>query len=105
MGGDMGGDMGGGGGVGTGGVKTSSSLVARRPWPEHDPDMCVEDVVGVGVQINGKRRDSIDLPKDCTEDEARQATFDLPRLHKYLDGKEVKKFVYVPGRIINIVVA
>ena len=39
------------------------SLVAQRLWPDHDPGMCVEDMVGIGVQINGKRRDSIELPR------------------------------------------
>ena len=54
------------------------------------------------VQVNGKTRGSLELAVDATEDEARAAASEV--VQKQLEGKDVKKFIYVPKRIINFVV-
>ena len=58
---------------------------------------------GVAVQINGKVRAEIKIAKDAAEAEARELAAASKNVQKFLDGKEVKKFIYVPGRIINFV--
>ena len=55
-------------------------------------------------QVNGKVRGNIQLAKDADEEQARELAFGDEKVAKFVDGKEVKKFIYVPGRIVNIVV-
>ncbi|EYF00767.1 leucine--tRNA ligase [Chondromyces apiculatus] len=76
--------------------------LAYEPWPTWDEALCVDDVVEVPVQVNGKVRGRIILAKDATEDQARAAA--LESVGSTLAGKQVKKFIYVPGKIANVVV-
>lgn len=73
-------------------------------WPTYDEALLVEDTVSVGAQVNGKVRATITLAPDATEEEARELTLANENIQKWLDGKEIKKFIYVPGRIISLVV-
>ena len=56
------------------------------------------------AQVNGKLRATIETPKDVSKDAAVAAAQALPALAKYLDGKDVKKIIYVPSKILNLVV-
>jgi len=76
--------------------------LAYEPWPTYDEALCQDNTVELGVQVNGKTRGSLELAVDATEDEARAAASEVVK--KQLEGKEVKKFIYVPKRIINFVV-
>jgi len=78
--------------------------LAYAPWPEFDEAKCEETSVTMGVQVNGKARGSISLPKDATEAMAKELALADEKVAKFVDGKEIKKFIYVPGRIVNIVV-
>ena len=78
--------------------------LAYEPWPTFDPALCVADTVSMGVQVNGKVRATIELPPDADEAAARAAALADAKVLKFIDGKEVKKFIYVPGRIVNVVV-
>ena len=72
-------------------------------WPEADPDLLIEETVEIAVQINGKLRATINL--DPTADQKTfedQALADL-NVQKYLENKEIKKIIFIPGRLINIV--
>ncbi|EOD35437.1 leucyl-tRNA synthetase [Emiliania huxleyi CCMP1516] len=77
--------------------------LAYEPWPEYDEAKCVETDVVMAVQVNGKVRAEIKIAKDAAEAEARELAAASENVQKFLDGKEVKKFIYVPGRIINFV--
>ena len=55
------------------------------------------------VQINGKLRDRIEVPADIDEPRAKELAVESEAVQKFLDGKEPKKIVYVPGRLVNIV--
>mmetsp|Transcript_8919 Transcript_8919/g.28303 ORF Transcript_8919/g.28303 Transcript_8919/m.28303 type:complete len:859 (-) Transcript_8919:181-2757(-) len=79
--------------------------VSHQPWVVFDPDLCVDETVTVAVQVNGKVRAKLDLAPDESEDAARHAALAEPAVAKFADGKEIKKFIYVPGRIINLVLA
>jgi leucyl-tRNA synthetase len=60
--------------------------------------------VTLAVQINGKLRGTLDLPRDCGQDEAREAALALPAVQKHLAEQAPRKVIVVPNRIVNIVV-
>jgi leucyl-tRNA synthetase len=80
------------------------TLVVDTPWPEYDPALLVEDHVTIAIQVNGKLRGSVDLPKDSGEDEARDAAMALDTVSSAIAGKAIRKIIYVPNRILNVVV-
>jgi leucyl-tRNA synthetase len=80
------------------------TLLVDAPWPSADPAMLIDETVTVGVQVNGKLRGTIELPKDSGEDDARAAALALPNVSKAIDGKPPRKVIVVPNRIVNVVV-
>ncbi|MDP3964027.1 MAG: class I tRNA ligase family protein [bacterium] len=82
-----------------------ASSIHREPWPTYDPSSMEDESVSIAVQIGGKTRGAITAPKDADEANVRVAVHADPRLQKYLEGKEVKKTVFVKNRLINILVA
>jgi leucyl-tRNA synthetase len=78
--------------------------VHTQAWPIFDPALTVEDAVEVAVQVNGKVRDRISLPLAAPEDAARDAAMSSPRVAPYLEGKQIVRVIYVPDRLLNIVV-
>jgi leucyl-tRNA synthetase len=79
-------------------------LVSVAPWPQADPALLVEDRVRVVVQVNGKKRDDVEVAADASEDELRAAALASERVRALLDGREPRKVVVVPGRLVNVVV-
>jgi leucyl-tRNA synthetase len=79
-------------------------LVAQAPWPQLEPALLVEDTLTLPVQINGKKRADVTVPRDASEAEIRAAVLELDAVKKALEGKPPKKVIIVPGRIINVVV-
>jgi leucyl-tRNA synthetase len=80
------------------------SSVAYQPWPTYDEVLCRDDVVEIAVQVNGKVRGRITLAPDAPESEARRAAESDPNVAQHVAGKPIKKFLYVPGKIVNVVV-
>jgi leucyl-tRNA synthetase len=80
-----------------------TDLLVDQPWPVADPELVRDDRVTVAVQINGKVRDTVDLPRDCPEEDARAAALDSPNVIRMLEGRAVRKVIIVPNRIINVV--
>jgi leucyl-tRNA synthetase len=72
-------------------------------WPEHDESKLVEDTIKIIFQVNGKYRGDAQLPADVSKDEAIAAAKATERVQNFIEGKEIKKEIYVPGRIVNIV--
>ncbi|MEZ5815293.1 MAG: leucine--tRNA ligase [Alphaproteobacteria bacterium] len=79
------------------------TLLAQSPWPEVDESLLANDTVTIGVQVNGKMRAQITLAPDAAEDTAREAALAQDNVQKAMDGKEIRKFIYVPGKIVNVV--
>lgn len=77
--------------------------LAYHPWVEYDEALCVDNTVKMGVQVNGKKRGEIEIPKDADQDGAMAEAMKVQSVSNQLDGKDVKKVIYVPGRILNIV--
>ncbi|WP_448205192.1 leucine--tRNA ligase [Azospirillum sp. sgz302134] len=81
-----------------------STLLVDQPWPEADPSLVVEDAVTVAVQVNGKLRATLELPRDMAKDAAEQAALADANVQRALEGKPVRKVIVVPNRVINVVV-
>lgn len=73
-------------------------------WPVPNQDLLIDTEVVVGVQINGKLRAEIPIKSGSSEEEIKEAVLLLPRIKEYLGDREIKKFIVVPNRIINIVI-
>ena len=80
-----------------------TGLVAQAPWPKADPAMLVEDRVTLPIQINGKRRAEISVPKDMAASEVEKIVLGDEAVVKALAGATPKKLIVVPGRIVNVV--
>ncbi|MFA5358733.1 MAG: alpha/beta fold hydrolase [Patescibacteria group bacterium] len=78
--------------------------ITVRPWPKYDEKLIVDDVVSLVVQVNGKLRENIEVAKDITEKEATELVLASEKIQKWLEGKTPKKIIFVPGKLINIVV-
>jgi len=79
--------------------------LAYVPWPEFDPSLVKDDVVEIGVQVNGKHRGTITLAVDADEETAKTAAMAVERVRVHVEGKTVKKFIYVKGKIVSFIVA
>ena len=79
-------------------------LCSAAAWPEVDAALLVEDSVTLPIQVNGKRRAEISVPKTASKDEVEAAALALPALQSFVADKDIKKVIVVPGRIVNIVV-
>jgi leucyl-tRNA synthetase len=78
--------------------------IHQQRWPEYNPDLVVEEMITLVVQVNGKVRARVEVPADITEEAAREAALAEPNVQRHIAGKEIRKIVYVPGRLVNIVV-
>jgi leucyl-tRNA synthetase len=78
--------------------------VHQQAWPSYDPALTQANEVEVVVQINGKVRDRLMLPVDLAENDARTRALAQPKIAEAVNGREPRKVIYVPGRLINIVV-
>ncbi|WP_291734294.1 leucine--tRNA ligase [Leisingera sp. F5] len=79
-------------------------LIATAAWPIADEKMLVDDTVTMPIQINGKRRAEISVPKDMPKEEVEKLALAHDAVVKALDGGQPKKLIVVPGRIVNVVV-
>ncbi len=78
--------------------------IFRSSWPEYDPAATVGDTIEIAVQVNGKLRDSIQVPADADQGLVEKAAFESPKVKSFVDGKQILKKIYVAGRLLNIVV-
>ena len=79
-------------------------LVTLAAWPQADEAFLVEDTVTMPIQINGKRRAEISVPKDMAKEEIEKIALAEDAVKRALDGAAPKKIIVVPGRIVNVVV-
>ena len=76
----------------------------QAPWPEADRSLLEHETFELVVQVNGRVRDRVEVMVGLSEDELIARAKELPRVRSYLDGKELKKAIVVPGRLVNLVV-
>jgi leucyl-tRNA synthetase len=77
--------------------------IVEAGWPEYDESKLVEDTVKIIFQVNGKYRGDAQLPTDVSKEDAIAAAKNNERVQGFIDGKSIKKEIYVPGKIVNIV--
>ena len=80
-----------------------AGLVCEAPWPKADAGLLARDVVVLGVQVNGKRRDELEVAADADKEAVEKAALSLETVQRHIEGKTLRKVVVVPGRIVNIV--
>jgi leucyl-tRNA synthetase len=78
-------------------------MLADVPWPTADPDLARDEQVTIAVQVNGRLRATLDLPRDAAANEVEEAALALPQVTRLLDGKAPRKVVVVPNRIVSVV--
>jgi len=78
--------------------------ILDAPWPEPDEAALVEDEVELVVQVNGKLRGSIRVPKDASRETVEAAALNNPAVQKFCEGKAPKKVIVVPSRLVNLVI-
>jgi len=82
----------------------TNSMVVNQIWPEYDESKIRTNTVEIAVQVGGKVRFTINHAVDASVDEVKERVLNDERLKTYIDGKEIKKVIIIPGRIANIVV-
>ena len=78
-------------------------LVSAQPWPRFDAEVARSEEILVVVQINGKLRSRITVDAEATEEEIRSMVMTDPRVREYTEGKAIRKMVYVPKKLVSIV--
>ena len=81
-----------------------AELIAAASWPVHDPALCIEDAIELAVQVNGKRRDVITVPRDADTAAIEAAALACEGVVRTLEGRAPRKLIVVPGRLVNVVV-
>jgi leucyl-tRNA synthetase len=78
--------------------------LAYAPWPEYDPKLLLSETLEIPVQINGRMRGRIEVPADADEERVIALARADENVFRYLEGKALKRAIYVRGRILNFVV-
>ncbi len=82
----------------------NDTYLLNEPWPGYDPEAAKEEEITIVVQVNGKLRDRLTLPADVQEEQVKETAMAQEKVKKYLDGKTIRKVIYVPKKLLNIVV-
>jgi leucyl-tRNA synthetase len=77
--------------------------VLTHPWPDYDPGAAAEEEILIVVQVNGKLRDRINVPAAYGEEEIKAWAVRSPRIQKLLGDKSIRRIIFVPGKLVNIV--
>ncbi len=79
------------------------TMLSEMTWPTYDPEALIRNEIELVVQVNGKLRDRLMVSKDIDEEGAKAAAFASAKVSEHLDGKTIRKIVFIPGKIFNIV--
>jgi len=78
--------------------------VHLQSWPEYDPEAASEEEITLVIQVNGKVRDRVKVPAGISEERAREVALASEPARRFMEGKEPREVIVVPGRLVNIVV-
>jgi len=78
--------------------------IHKQKWPKYDPRLIKEEIITLVIQVNGRVRDKIEVEADISEEKARELALLSKKVQNWISGKEIKKIIFVPGRLINIVI-
>jgi leucyl-tRNA synthetase len=82
----------------------NEGFILTSSWPKADPALMIEDVITIVVQVNGKLRGQVEVPNPPEKDVVLAAIRGNQKVQQWIAGKEVVKEIYVPGKLVNIVV-
>jgi leucyl-tRNA synthetase len=82
----------------------TDSIFAGANWPDYDPALALADEIDIAVQVNGRLRATIRARRGASEQEVKEKALAEEAVRRHLDGKEIKKTIFVPDRLINLVV-
>ncbi|NBX52056.1 MAG: leucine--tRNA ligase [Proteobacteria bacterium] len=82
----------------------NNSLICNAKFPDFERDLLIDDSISVAVQVSGKLRAVIDMPKGINKDFMQDQAINHENVKKFIDGKEIKKIVVVPDKLVNIVI-
>jgi leucyl-tRNA synthetase len=77
--------------------------IHEQPWPDYDEALTRDDVATIVIQVNGKVRERLEMPANASQDEVKAAALARPRVQAFVANPDEAKFVYVKGRLLNIV--
>jgi leucyl-tRNA synthetase len=80
-----------------------AGTLAYEAWPAYDESLLVEDTVEVAVQVLGKLRGVVKVPADASREYVLEAAKAEPNVQRHIEGKNIVKEVYVPGKLVNLV--
>jgi leucyl-tRNA synthetase len=83
--------------------KNARGDITEQKWPDYDEGLLVEDEVEIVIQVNGKVRDRMKVSIQASEEEIKRATLALPKIQELTAGKEIRKLVVIPKKLVNIV--
>ena len=83
----------------------NETMLVFESWPIVDESLLKTDSVKIAIQVNGKVKTTIHLPRDAQEAEAKELALANDDIVRAIDGMNLRKFIYVPNRIINLVVS
>ena len=78
-------------------------LIVKADWPKGNPKLAEENTVTLAVQVCGKVRGTIEMPKDAPKEEVERKALAVENVKRQLEGKEIRKIIIVPNKIVNIV--
>jgi leucyl-tRNA synthetase len=85
------------------GALGSRDSIIRTQWPEYDPEAVLEEEILIVIQVNGKLRDRMTIPISYGEEEVKTWALKSERIRKLVEGKEIKRVILVPKKLVNIV--
>ena len=85
-------------------IMDKKSSLSKEPWPKVNKDFLVKSVINMVIQINGKRRGEIKIAPDTGEKEVLNDIYSIKNIADMLNNKKIKKTIFVPNKIINIVI-
>ena len=78
--------------------------IHQQDWPPVDEEAAAQDEITLVVQVNGKVRDRITVPADISAEDARRLALESESIQRHMEGKPARKVIYVPGRLVNVVI-
>ncbi len=82
----------------------NKEFIEKQSWPKYDEKLAKDEKINLPIQVNGKFRDMIEIDTEISEEDLKVLVLSQEKIKKYIDDKEISKFIYVKGRICNIIV-
>ncbi len=83
----------------------NDGFICQQEWPKYDEKLIVIEKIILPVQVNGKLRATLEVEKDISENDLRDRVLELENVQKFIQGQKIVKFIYIPGKIVNIVIS